>query len=99
MDISKINNIGKIIKPESAQKAAPKPDVKAANQDTVTISREAVKAQELSQAKNIVSKSNDIRSERVKEVKAKMAAGVYDEIDNELLEKVADKIVDSLMRR
>lgn len=99
MDISKVSNIGKIIKPDSAQKAASKPDVKAAAQDTVTISKEAVKAQELSQAKSIVSKASDIRAERVKEIKAKMASGEYDNIDNELLEKVADKIVDSLMRR
>ncbi len=99
MDISKVSNVGNVSIPENIKKSAPKADIRSAVQDTVTISKEALKAQEISQANNIVSKTSDVRADKVKEVKEKMAQGKYDNLDAELLNIVADKIVESLIGR
>ena len=98
MVIDKIGNIGKILKPDQSQSAKKTPVTNKSGSDTVNISAEALKAQERAQIENSVKKTSDIRQERVKEVKEKLANGDYDNIDNEILEKVAEKIAQSLIR-
>ena len=57
-----------------------------------------MKAEEAAKASNVIKKTSDIRQERVKEVKAKLERGDYDNIDAEILDKVADKIAQALTR-
>ena len=98
MVIDKIGNVGKIFKPEKLQVAKNKPQNQQIGSDTVSISQEALKAEETAKASNLVKKTSDIRQERVKEVKAKLERGDYDNIDAEILDKVADKIARALTR-
>lgn len=98
MLIDKIGNIGKILQTDKNKGAKPVQSSSGMGRDSVSISQEAVKAQEVAQTANVVRKSPDIRADRVKEVKEKMARGDYDNIGEEMLNKVADKIADSLLR-
>ena len=98
MVIDKIGNVGKVFKPEKPQVAKSKPQNQQVGSDTVSISQEALKAEETAKASNVVKKTSDIRQERVKEVKAKLERGDYDHIDAEILDKVADKIARALTR-
>ena len=96
--IDKIGNIGKIFRPNQSQQANAKAPSKDLGSDTVSISQEALKAQEAAKASNFVKNTSDVRQERIKEVKEKLARGDYDNIDNEVLDKVADKIAQALTR-
>ena len=76
---------------------------KEAGNDQANISEEAKKAyqaQERSRvveaAKEIVKKSPDIRKERIEEVQARLSSGYYN--NNKIIEQVADKIAQSLLR-
>lgn len=98
MGIDKISNIGKIFNTQKSKPATPKKAAPSLGQDTVSISSEAVKAQELASATKTVKSSTDIRADKVKAAKEKLARGEYDKIDNEVLEKVAEKIAQALVR-
>jgi len=98
MVIDKIGNIGKILRPDQSQSPKKTHSSEKSGADTVNISAEALKAQEKAQAENSIRKTSDIRHERVQEVKNKLANGDYDNIDNEILEKVAEKIAQSFIR-
>ncbi|MDH5717179.1 MAG: flagellar biosynthesis anti-sigma factor FlgM [Spirochaetia bacterium] len=97
MVIDKIGNIGKILRSEKPQ--VPKnTSVEKSGSDSVNISSEAVKAQEFAKSSESVKKTSDVRQEKIKEIKQKLADGKYDTIDNEILEKVAEKIASSFLR-
>jgi negative regulator of flagellin synthesis FlgM len=96
MVIDKIANIGKIFTGKKADKVSQPAGAKA-SADSVSISSEAKQAQELAQATGIVSKSETVRADRVKEVKEKLARGDYDQLEPEMLDKVAEKIARSLL--
>ena len=98
MVIDRIGNVNNITGADQIQSQKNKEIKKTIGEDTVSISKEAQRAQELSKAGEIVKSAPDIRSERVKEVREKLNRGEYDKPDNELLEKVAEKIAQSLMR-
>jgi len=52
----------------------------------------------VAKANEAVKKASDIRQERVKEVRAKLARGDYDDIDHEILDRVAEKIARNLVK-
>lgn len=95
--IDKIGNTGKIYQTGQQQSVKSSEKPVALGADSVSISSEAVKAQEVAAANKQVKQTSDVRSERVKEVKEKLNRGDYDDLSAELLEKVADRIAQSLI--
>lgn len=95
--ISNVSNVSKITTQNAVAKAAEKAAAPS-TQDTVSISAEALKAQESHKLQQTIKSAPDSRSERVKEVKEKLARGDYDNISPEMLERVAEKIAHSLLR-
>ena len=98
MVIDRIGNINKIIGPDNKQSQKVKSVSTKVGEDTVSISKEAQAAQEAARSANIVKSSSDVRADRVKEVKEKLARGDYDTIDAEILDRVADKIAEALIK-
>ena len=98
MVIDKIGNVGKIFRNDKPQNSKNASQSKELASDTVSISKEALKAQEMAKASKVVNKSADIRQDKIKEIKEKLAKGEYDNIDSEMLDKVADKIAEALLR-
>lgn len=97
MVIDKIGNIGKILKPNKPGNTQPAQKAVNTGSDSVSISNEAIKAQEAAQVKQAVKNSPEIRQDRIKEVKEKLANGDYDNLDNEMLDKIADRVARSFM--
>lgn len=98
MVIDKIGNIGKIFQNERPKNIQAKQAPASLGEDTVSISKEALKAQEMAQTTKIVKSSADVRQDRIREVKEKLERGDYDNLDNELLDRVADRIAGSIIR-
>lgn len=98
MVIDRIGNVNKVTGSDQFQSHKTKDVKKSIGEDTVSISQEAQKAQVLSRANETVKTTSDIRQERVKEVREKLQRGDYDKPDAELLDKVAEKIAQSLLR-
>ena len=98
MVIDKIGNLNKVVGSDGVQKKNISRSSKGGDVDSVSISREAVKAQEMAKVQETVRSSEDIRADRVQEVKSKLARGDYDNIGSEIIDKVADKIAQSLIR-
>lgn len=98
MVIDKIGNVNKIIGPDNKQNQVNKKSSPKLGEDTVSISKEAQAAQEAAKTAGIVKNSSDVRTDRVKEVKEKLARGDYDNVDAEILDRVADKIAEALIR-
>lgn len=96
MVIDKIANIGKVFTGKKTEKSS-QPAAASSAADSVSISSEAKQAQELAQAKSVVQKSEPVRADKVKEAKEKLARGDYDQLDAEMLDKVAEKIARSLL--
>ncbi len=98
MVIDKVGNIKNIVDPKSTKSVSKSKGVKKS--DKLEISSEAKKAAELAQYTKIVKDSPDIRKEKVEAIKAMIKDGSYDKIvDNKILELVADKIADNLLRK
>ena len=95
--ISNIANVQKIATQNQVAKATEKA-ISPTVQDTVSISAEALKAQETHKAQQTVKSAPDSRAEKIKEVKGKLANGEYDNISTEMLERVAENIASSLIR-
>ena len=96
MVIDKIGNINNISdtkknKPVSGKKSD-------ARSDSIQISSEGKLAAETAKNIQIIKETPDIRSERVKEIKAKIDNGTYDFDNNKMLEMVADRIANFLLR-
>lgn len=97
MVIDKIGNINNIIDPK---KSKPISSTKTAKKnDSIQISNEGKKAAEIAKTIQIVKESPDIRLDRVNEIKEKIQNGEYNFNDNKILEMVADKIADFLLKR
>ncbi len=93
MNIDKINNAGHI-QPVN-DKATVKPaDAQAATigSDSVSISQAALQAREAAQVQKAVASASDVRADRVREVKEKLARGEYDNPSNEVLNHVAARL-------
>lgn len=98
MVIDKIGGIGKMYEPGNSNRVnRPVEQNVALGKDTVKISEEALKAQDTAQVMKFVKSSGDIREEKVREVKEKLARGDYDTPSGEMLDRVADKIAAALM--
>jgi negative regulator of flagellin synthesis FlgM len=94
--VGNVNNIYETKRPKNVQKAGQTD--KAA--DSIQISSEGMKAVEDARFAQIVRETPDIREERVREIKAKIDAGTYDkEIDDKILNLVADKIIAQFIRK
>lgn len=96
MMIDKIGNIGKIYQTGKNKGAKPVQNA-GIGDDSISISKEAMKAQEVAKATVVVKQASDIRLDKVKEVREKMARGEYDNIGKEMLNQVADKIAQSIV--
>ena len=62
--------------------------------DTINISSEAVEKAELHQAKELAAAAQDIRSEKVEELRAKINDPAY--LNNEVINATADRLIDAL---
>ncbi|MFW5770607.1 MAG: flagellar biosynthesis anti-sigma factor FlgM [Spirochaetota bacterium] len=97
MVIDKIGNINNIVdtkntKPVSRNKSIDK-------SDSVQISSEAKNAAEQAKISQIVKDTPDVRTEKVRDIKTRIAEGTYDKFDdNKVLEMVAEKIATQLLR-
>jgi len=98
MAIDKIGNINKIIVTDKPQALKSKAKSQGLGSDSVSISKEALRAQELATAQKHIKSTSEVRQEKVKEIKAKMNNGNYDNIDNEILDRVAEKIAQAFIR-
>jgi negative regulator of flagellin synthesis FlgM len=93
MNIDKINNAGHIqaLNDKTAAKPA---EVKAQTlgSDSVSISQAALQARDAAQVQKTVASASDVRTDRVREVKEKLARGEYDNPSNEVLNHIADRL-------
>jgi negative regulator of flagellin synthesis FlgM len=93
MNIDKINNAGQIqaLNDKSAVKP---PEAKSATlgPDSVSISQAALQAREAAQIQKTVSSASDVRADRVREVKEKLARGEYDNPSTEVLNHIASRL-------
>jgi negative regulator of flagellin synthesis FlgM len=93
MNIDKINNAGQIqaLNDKTGVKAQETKSTALGN-DTVSISQAALQAREAAQVQKAVSSASDVRADRVREVKEKLARGEYDNPSNEVLGQIAAKL-------
>jgi flagellar biosynthesis anti-sigma factor FlgM len=93
MNIDKVNHTGHLqpvndkatVKPAESQAAS-------LGSDSVSISQAAMQARESAQAQKTVASASDVRTDRVREVKEKIARGEYDNLSNEVLSHVATRL-------
>jgi len=98
MVIDRIGNVNKVTGTDSVQNQKTRDVKKSGGEDVVSISPEAQEAKVISRATETVKATADVRMERVQEVRAKLDRGDYDKPDNEILDKVAEKIAQTLLR-
>ena len=96
MVIDKIGNINNIVDTRKTKSSGGVSETR--KNDSIQISSEGKKAAETARISQIVRETPDVRAERVAEIKDKIARGEYNFDDNKILEMVADKIADSLLR-
>ncbi len=96
MVIEKIGNINNISETKKSKPVSGrKEDIKS---DSIQISSEGKHAAELAKSAQIIKDTPDIRVERVKDIKMRIQNGSYDFNDNKVLEMVADKIANFLIK-
>ena len=96
MVIEKIGNINNISETKKGKPAAgKKDDIKG---DSIQISNEGKIAAETAKLTQVVKDTPDVRVERIRELKQKINDGTYDFNDNKMLEMVADKIANFLLK-
>ncbi len=96
MVINKIGNVNNIVEPK---KTKPTPGAKEIKKnDSIQISSEGKKAAEIAKDTQLVNQVSDVRTDKVNEIKEKIANGSYDFNDSKILEMVADKIANFLLR-
>lgn len=97
MVIDKIGNINNIVE---SKKARPVSSTKDADKnDSLQISSEGKKAAEIAKHTQVVRETPDIRADKVRDIKERIANGTYDFNDDKMLEKVAEKIASFLLRK
>lgn len=93
MVVDKVGGIGPNYGPRKTERAA-KADLPTGISDNVTISDEASRAAEAAKVARMARQAPDTeRAERVKEVKAKMDRGEYNNLSDEVLNRIADRIM------
>jgi len=98
MVIDKIGNINNISEPKKTKSVSARNETKKTD-DSIHISTEGKRAAENARQIQIIKEVPDIRIDRVSEIKAKIADGSYDFNDHKVLEMVADKIANFLLRK
>jgi len=96
MVIDKIGNINNIPETKKSKPVSGKKD--DSRGDSIQISTEGKQAADTAKNVQIIKDTPDIRAERVKDIKAKIDNGTYDFDNNKMLEMVADKIANFLLR-
>ena len=96
MVIDKIGNISNISETKKTKPISGKRE--AEKSDSIQISSEGKQAAEIAKHAQVIKETPDVRMERVREIKQKIETGNYDFNDNKILEMVADKIANSLLR-
>lgn len=93
MNIDKINNAGQIqaLNDKSAVKQA-ETKAQTLGSDTVSISQAALQARETAMVQKAISSASDVRADKVREVKEKLARGEYENPSNEVLNHIAGKL-------
>lgn len=96
MVIEKIGNINNISETKKSKPVSgKKEEIKS---DSIQISSEGKQAAEIARSAQIVKDTPDTRVERVRDIKMRIDNGTYDFNDNKMLDMVADKIADFLLR-
>lgn len=97
MNIDKINNAGQIqaLNDKSAVKQAEN-KAQTLGSDTVSISQAALQARESAMVQKAVSSASDVRADKVREVKEKLARGEYENPSNEVLNHIAGKLTTAI---
>ena len=96
MVIEKIGNINNISEPKKNRPISDrKNEMKS---DSIQISPEGKLAAENAKNTQIIRETPDIRADRVREIKMKIDNGSYNFNDHKILEMVADRIVNFLIR-
>lgn len=96
MVIEKIGNINNIAETRKSKPVSTKKE--ETRTDSVQISSEGKQAAETAKNIQIIKDTPDIRSDKVKEIKQRINDGTYDFNDNKVLEMVADRIANFLLR-
>ncbi len=92
MDIDKIGPVKNYNGYNKVNKKNPSKDINLS--DSVNISKEALDMAETSRIMDIVKSAPDIRTDKINEIKAKINNPDY--INKEVIDKVAEKILESL---
>jgi negative regulator of flagellin synthesis FlgM len=99
MVIDKVGNINNIYETKKTKNVQRVDGVSTSN-DSVEISTEGLRAIEEARYTQMVKQAPDIRSDRVREIKAQIDAGTYDkDLDDKVVSMVADKILSSFLRK
>jgi flagellar biosynthesis anti-sigma factor FlgM len=96
MVIEKIGNINNITETRKGKHVSGKKE--ESKSDSIQISSEGKQAAEIAKNIQIIKDTPDTRIERVKDIKQRIDNGTYDFNDNKVLEMVADKIANFLIR-
>ncbi len=96
MMIDKISNINSITETKKNKSVASKKEINKS--DSIQISSEGKLAAEISRTTQIVKETPDMRVERVRELKERIQNGSYDFNDSKMLDRVAEKIADFLIK-
>lgn len=97
MVIDKIGNINNIIEPRKSRNVTNTRET--TRDDSIQISNEGKMAAEVARQTQLVREAPDVRTERINQIREQIANGTYDFNDQRILEMVADRIADSLLRR
>lgn len=97
MNIDKINHVGQIqALNDKATAKAHEAKNPALGQDSVSISQAALQAREAALAQKAVAAASDVRAEKVREAKEKLARGDYDTPSNEMLSRIAARLTSTV---
>ncbi len=97
MVLNKVGNVNNIY--ENKKSNSIKRPEKTDRADSIEISSAGLKAAEEAKYTQIIKETPDVRMEKVQKIKEMIADGSYDKfIDDEVLGKVADKLVQSFYK-
>ncbi|OHD71529.1 MAG: flagellar biosynthesis anti-sigma factor FlgM [Spirochaetes bacterium RBG_16_49_21] len=97
MAIDKIGNINNIIEPKKSNPVTTAKETK--KKDSVQISSEGKMAAQVAKLTQTVRETPDIRVDRVQQIKEQIANGSYNFNDAKILEQVANRIANFLLRK
>jgi flagellar biosynthesis anti-sigma factor FlgM len=96
MVINKIGNVNNIVEPKKTKPSSGTKETK--KNDSIQISSEGKKAAEIAKDAQLINQASNVRSDKVNEIKEKIANGSYDFNDSKIIEMVADRIANFLLR-